>query len=431
MKQTFLPFAVLAFFLATALPCRAQLFVDSIPYTAQELAMDFFDGNCVDVLNAEFEGKVPQITFFEGSQSGLNLNAGLILTTGAASVAAGPNDADNASGGFGVAAPNPLIQQISNGSGFDLAMLHLTIVPHTDSIGFKYIFGSEEYCEYVNSQFNDAFGFWIKGPGYPSETNIAMIPGSQVPVTINNVNHLTNTGFYINNTPDTGVLCGQLPGNAPTMNYVQYDGLTTVLIAGAHVTPDAVYEVWIGVSDIGDGIYDSGVFLSAESLCGDSLLSPSAGFAASGNDLTVKFHNTTKYATKWHWDFGDGATSDDRFPEHSYATLDQQYKVTLIATNYCCSDTSYAFVGTSGVKSAQTTLECKVYPTAFDNQLVIEPADAAAQGQIRISDLSGRVLLQARLNGKTVLHTGELARGAYLLEIQTTDGKLRTQKIVK
>ncbi|MEI6410276.1 MAG: choice-of-anchor L domain-containing protein [Bacteroidota bacterium] len=419
------------FLLALAFPCRAQLFVDTQTYTAEELAMDFFNGNCVDVLAADFQGEPMQITFFEGSQSGLNVNAGLILTTGVATLAASPNNQDFASAGFGIATPDTLIAQISQGASYDRAMLHMTIVPHVDSIGFKYVFGSEEFCEYVGSQFNDAFGFWIQGPGFPTPTNIALIPGTTTPVNINNVNHLYNTTYYINNTPDTGQLCFQAASTAFTTNFIQYDGLTTVLTASALVTPNAPYDVWIGVSDIGDGIYDSGVFLSVESLCGDSLLSPDAAFAMNTTGATVQFQNTSKYATHWHWDFGDGTTSEERFPNHDFGSLNQQYKVTLVAMNYCCADTTVSFVGTSAVADPAATLNCKVYPTHFNNQLIVEPADASLQGQILLSDLSGRVVLQHTLNGKTSLETGSLAKGVYFLEIQADGRRSVVQKIVK
>jgi hypothetical protein len=419
------------FLLVALLPCSAQLFVDSQTYTAEELAMYFFNGNCVQVLAADFQGQPAQITFFDGAQSGLNVNAGLMLTTGNAYVAASPNNSSFASAGYGIETPDTLIAQLTSWASYDRAMFHMTIVPQEDSIGFKYVFGSEEYCEYVGSQFNDAFGFWIQGPGFPIPTNIALIPGTTTPVTINNVNEQLNSSFYINNIPYDSLTCGQTGSTALTTNFIQYDGLTTVLTASASVTPNAIYNVWIGVSDIGDGIFDSGVFLSAESLCGDSLLQPNAAFALNTNNTTIQFQNKSKYASRWHWDFGDGTTSEERFPTHTFASLDQQYKVTLVAMNYCCADTSIVLVGTSAVANPTAALDCKVYPTQFSQQLILEPADASLQGQIRLSDLSGRLVLQHTLNGKTVLETGSLAQGVYFVEVIADGKRALVRKVVK
>lgn len=420
------------FFALGSVPLRAQLFVDPMPYSAEELVMDFFNGTCVDVSQVEFIGVLPeQITFFEGSQSGLGVNAGLILATGNPVAAVGPNTEGGASAGYGVAFPNPLIGSLSTGANYDLAMLHFTIVPHIDSIGFKYVFGSEEFCEYVNSQFNDVFGFWISGPGFTGQQNIALVPSSTTtPVAINNVNHLLNSAYYINNIPADGYLCGQSASTAPTVSTVQYDGLTTVLTASAHVVPEQTYEIWIGISDISDGIFDSGVFLSVESLCGDSLLSPVAAFAMQVNGNAVTFQNTTKYATAWHWDFGDGSTSDERYPTHTYASLDQQYTVKLVSTNYCCSDTSVVLIGTSSVTD-KGYFDCKVYPTRFNDQLTIEPAQDFANGIARLSDLTGRVVFQGAFNGKTVLNVGTVSKGAYLLELVTGDQRRVVYKVVK
>lgn len=419
------------FLLAALLPCSAQLFVDTQPYTAEELAMYFFNGNCVQVLFADFQGQPAQITFFDGAQSGLNVNAGLMLTTGAADLAASPNNKPNASAGYGYVTYDSLIEQLSTGQAFDRAMFHMTIVPQIDSIGFKYVFGSEEFCEFVGSQFNDPFGFWIKGPGFPVPTNIALIPGTNTPVTINTVYDTMSTSYYINNTPYDSLNCGQTLSTALSTNYIQYDGLTKVLTASALVTPNATYEIWIGVSDIADALYDSGVFLSVESLCGDSLLSPNAAFALNTNNNTIQFQNTSKYAARWHWDFGDGTTSEERFPTHTFASLDQQYKVTLVAMNYCCSDTSVLLVGTSAVSDLTAAIDYKVYPSQFSQQLIVEPADARLQGQIRLSDLSGRLVLQHTLNGKTVLETGSLAQGVYFVEVLADGKRSLVRKVVK
>ncbi len=418
-------------FLALSTPASAQLFVDSLTYTAEGLVMDFFDGTCVDVLAVDYTGQPGQKTFFEGSQSGLGVNAGIILTTGEAFVAVGPNDKMGLSAGYGTFFPpgnTPFGQFIqtatNNAASFDWSVLHITLVPHTDSIGFKYVFASEEYCEYVGTQFNDVFGFLISGPGISGVQNIAMIPNSASPVSINNLNHLTNSGFYRNNMPadTTFNFCGQSPSTDPMTQWVQYDGTTTVLTASATVIPDSTYEVWIGISDIGDGIWDSGIFLSIESLCGDSLLSPVSAFQAVTNGNTVKFDNTTKYATAWHWDFGDGATSTERFPEHTYANLDQLYTVRLVATNYCCADTLYTTVGGMSATGAPVQPACRVYPTRFNDLLTIELPGQVQDARLQLTDVAGKIVLQQLLTGKAVLNTGTFPAGAYILEISASNG---------
>ncbi len=423
-------------FLFLAHVASAQsLFVDTVQYAPADIVMDFFNGTCVDVTSVGFSGKPKQLAFFEGSQSGVGVNAGILLTTGEAQVAVGPNDVDNATAGFGISTPDSLLESIAFGALFDRSMLHLSIVPHTDSIGFKYVFASEEYCEYVNTQFNDAFGFWIKGPGASnpdgSPRNIALVPGTSIPVTINNVNYLSNAAYYVNNTPATGDLCGQGP-TPPTqaMDAVQYDGFLSVLTANAVVVPNETYEVWIGIADVGDGVWDSGIFLSVESLCGDSLLSPVVGFNTNITGTPVGFANTTKYATAWNWDFGDGNTSTERFPTHTYTNLNQPYTVRLIGSNWCCADTSFLTVGASATNE-QEAPKLHIYPTQFSDELVIDPTDANLAGELVLTDITGQAILRRSFSGRTVLRTETLPKGIYFVNVHVSGKKSITQKLIK
>lgn len=67
--------------------------------------------------------------------------------------------------------------------------MEFDFVPATDNISFNYVFGSEEYPEYVCSQFNDVFAFFISGPGIVGLQNIAIVQGTaNMPVAINSVN---------------------------------------------------------------------------------------------------------------------------------------------------------------------------------------------------------------------------------------------------
>lgn len=439
MKKHLLPFALFAFTLLTALSSRAQLFVDPLYHAPDSLVMDFFDGSCVNVSNVTFWGHLDQVRFFEGSQSGIGVNAGILLATGNAQVAVGPNNkADAQDGGVGTSTPDDDLKMLSgSASVFDRAKLYFKMVPHTDSVSFKYVFASEEYCEFVGTQYNDAFGFWIKGPGisgpFNGAKNIATFGPSNTYVTINNINHLSPPKLYVNNlSGNIGSieLCGMQPSTNPMVNFVQFDGMTTVLNANTSVMRDSTYEVWIAIGDIADNLYDSGIFLSIESLCGDSLLGPVTHFSVVPNGNTVRFVNHTRYATAWHWDFGDGITSTERFPEHTYTDLNKPYTVRLIATNYCCADTSYYLVGTSSV-AEHLPADFKVYPTQMQHELTVEPSNLSLTGSLTLTDLSGKILLRQPFSGKTVLTTSHLPRGTYFLNIESSDGRRLTHKLAK
>ncbi|MBL7806012.1 MAG: choice-of-anchor L domain-containing protein [Saprospiraceae bacterium] len=229
-------------------------------------------GDCFDITGVTYSGNGSQIGTFSNGLTNIGFDQGMVIATGDCSVAIGPNDQDGASGGFGTSTPDADLAQLSgSGANFDLANIEFDFTPTQTPLTFEYVFASEEYCEYVGSQFNDAFGFFVSGPGisgpFGGAANIATVaPGTYV--TINNVNHLSFSGLYTNNTPATGVLCGQTPSNAPSVNEVQFDGYTKKLTAIANVIPCQTYHIKIKICDIGDGIYDSAVFLKSGSFDG-------------------------------------------------------------------------------------------------------------------------------------------------------------------
>jgi hypothetical protein len=114
------------------------------------------------------------------------------------------------------------------------------------------VFASEEYNEFAGSAFNDIFAFFLNGE------NIALIPGTNIPVSINNINANTNSAFFRNNDPSD--LEEPLPFNT------EFDGFTVVLAASAFVTPGETQRLKIAIADTSDSILDSAVFIKQGSL---------------------------------------------------------------------------------------------------------------------------------------------------------------------
>lgn len=233
---------------------------------AEELIKEvFIGGNCFDVTNVTFAGVAGQIGTFAQGQTNIGFANGMIMATGDVSVAVGPNDQDNASAGYGSGTPDADLANLTNGAIFDRAGIEFDFTPTQTPLTFDFVFASEEYCEYVNTQFNDVFGFFISGPGFVGTQNIALIPGTPTPVAINNVNHLTNAGLYVNNTPAGGTLCGQNAATGPAVNEIQFDGYTRRFTAVANVQVCQTYHIKLKIGDVGDGIFDSAVFLRSGS----------------------------------------------------------------------------------------------------------------------------------------------------------------------
>ncbi|MEM6724298.1 MAG: choice-of-anchor L domain-containing protein [Bacteroidota bacterium] len=390
------------------------LFIDT-SYTADQMVMDFFDQGCVSISNVTFNGAQEQLAFFQGAGTSLNLNAGIFLSTGNVFDAIGPNDSGATSTSFSL----PGDAYIDNAVGLpsvDAAVLEFDLTSTDPDLDFEYIFASEEYPEFVGSSFNDAFAFLIDDQGTVS--NIAMVPASSTIVAINTVNQNINTQYYVDNTGDLDV---------------EFDGRTTTLPAGFTANNSQTYHVKIVVADVSDGVFDSGVFIGIQSLCGDSLLVPPSGFVADLPDPdgnTVTFDNQSSYATDFLWKFGDGNTSTEKSPTHTYAQ-DGTYEVELITFNFCCSDTSKAEIVIGEVTSIDPDLELpyRIFPNPFREMVQVD-LPPQLEGTIRLYDHLGRLSHQERVNGQTVLELGHLPEGIYMLQLETLEGRY-TSRVTK
>ncbi len=222
----------------------AQLFVrDDIPL--EELVRKHFIGEGAKVSNITRRGFPRAMGYFEGRTSNIGIAEGILLTTGWVGIAPGVNDVEDASFPAFSAGDGDL-SALVNRITFDACVLEFDFVPYQDTVSFEYVFASEEYEEYVGSPFNDVFAFFISGPGITGKKNIALVPAAAIPVAINNVNHQTNTVYYVD--------------NAGGMT-VQYDGFTKVLKAVSLVTPCETYRLKLAITDVQDNVLDSGVFL--------------------------------------------------------------------------------------------------------------------------------------------------------------------------
>ena len=271
----------------------AQLIIDN-SMTPEQLVQNVLIGSGVSAFNVVYTGNVNNAicSFSNGGTTNLGIQEGIILSSGVAAEAANPASFHASTNNF--TAGDPDLDMLPGVLGTnDASILEFDFIPQSDSLTFRYVFGSEEYPTFVN-QFNDVFAFFISGPnpsgGNYINENIALVPGTTLPVSINNVNNgNTNTGpcvnceYYINNE-DGSTIC--------------YDGFTTVLEATAILTACSTYHMKLTIADDLDEVYDSGVFLEANSFSATGLQissnfsssSPGYGALIEGcNDATIYF----------------------------------------------------------------------------------------------------------------------------------------------
>jgi gliding motility-associated-like protein len=270
-----LRFYIVAIFACLNVLSYAQPITVTTTQTPQQLVDNVLLGFGVTALNVTINGNpllanTPQsnVGFFTNTNPAFPIDSGLVLTTGNASAAVGPNFSSsftNNNPPTPLVTSDPHLNDIAAGSVTNGVVLEFDFIPQGDSVIFNYMFGSDEYPEFSPSSFNDAFGLFLWGPGitgpyvqagYPNGgMNIATIPGG-IPVTINNVGDASNTNYYVFNE------------TASTLTYgdaIQYDGTTVKLTAAAGVQCNQLYHIKLAISNVGDQSYDSGVFLEAGS----------------------------------------------------------------------------------------------------------------------------------------------------------------------
>ncbi|MCS6990879.1 MAG: choice-of-anchor L domain-containing protein [Chitinophagales bacterium] len=260
--------ACLAFAVCAGAPLHAQLVVTQ-GTNAVQLAQALV-GSGVSISNVVLNCPNGAWGYFNGINSNIGLDSGIVLASGSINNMVGPNSSTGITTNY--QAPGDAdLQAIVGYQTHDACVLEFDVTVTGDTLKFNYVFGSDEYTEWVNSAFNDVFAFFISGPGIPGKSNIALIPNSSIPVAINTVNCLNGSPYYVCNEPSSFMCPASYQCNGPGKGLtVEYDGFTKKLTAIAVVKPCETYHLKLAVADASDQILDSGVWIQAGSLSSTS-----------------------------------------------------------------------------------------------------------------------------------------------------------------
>lgn len=213
--------------------------------------------------------------FFEDKKARLGMSKGLVMTTGGIvglssknmSGSTSNNTHANAEGrgnkldkNTGCADLEKLLEK--GKKTYDACVIELDVVPTADSISFNYVFGSEEYDEYVGSEYNDVFAFFISGEGIKDVQNLAVVPNTKTPVSVNNINGGSNNSYARKGSSNSTFYVSNLDGNMG----LEYDGMTKLMEIRQAVIPYKTYHIKLAIADVGDNAYDSGVLLEGRSI---------------------------------------------------------------------------------------------------------------------------------------------------------------------
>ncbi|MBP7808289.1 MAG: OmpA family protein [Bacteroidia bacterium] len=283
----------------------SQLTVDttlSVEYLVDKILV----GNGIRMGNIQCKTDKQAIGYFKCPDNKIGIKSGLIIASGQAANAVGPNNSPGSTTFLRLIKKKRMridkdIRKISHGSRlYDISIIEFDFIPLYNKVVFEYSFGSEEYKEYVGSQFNDVFGFFVSGPEM-KQKNVALLPNDKNAVTINNVNQKKNKIYFIDNDPFLNNKLFKSVSFKPRLSFwqklstlfskktkqgdsvlfytkafksgldptllktFQYDGFTKKMKVIFFATPYEKYHIKIAIADAGDAAFDSGVFLEEKS----------------------------------------------------------------------------------------------------------------------------------------------------------------------
>lgn len=235
----------LLFFIATA-DIFAQITVTQYPTVQQVTAA--LQGNNTTVSNLVIHCPNLAIGLINATNSNLGMGNGLALCTGTANSLASPNNDEGTSWNFFTDGDSDLatLAGVVFSNTHDACMVELDIVPAYDNLNFQFVFGSEDYPETNNPQWQDVCAVLVSGNGISGKQNIAVVPGTSTIVSAGTIDSTNNPSLFVNNRNGTTV---------------QYDGFTTLLNGTAATVPQNTYHLKIGIVDLGDAISDSGLMI--------------------------------------------------------------------------------------------------------------------------------------------------------------------------
>lgn len=162
-----------------------------------------------------------------------------------------------------------------------------------------------------------------------------------------------------------------------------------------------------------------------------------SNFSSSVSGPTVTFTNTSTNADDYLWDFGDGNSSTEKNPVHTYANVGA-YTVKLTASSPCNSSEKTAEVtATVGVNEFLAQLDVRVSPNPTSGDFRVElQSNRSGDLRLTLTDAAGRqvktVETPIAVGANTVRFDGlQLPAGIYQLALQQAGSVITVAVVVQ
>lgn len=220
--------------------------------TATEMAETIF-GDGVTVVSASYTGDNQSSGIYTNGDSispwATPGDTGVIFSTGHADDFTNSwgqsNHSTNTSTNTSGQNNNSDFNALAGARTYDASYIDVDFIPTGDTLTMSFVFASEEYPEWVNSNFNDAVGVWING-------NLVELNVGDGGADPGNINTTDTQNLYYDNTSD--------------QYNTEMDGFTVTLTLTIPVVPGEVNSIRIGIADVGDSGFDSNLLIAGDSM---------------------------------------------------------------------------------------------------------------------------------------------------------------------
>lgn len=297
--------------------------------------------------------------------------------------------------------------------------------------------------------------------GYAGQVGVAYTQSTTQPNTIDFVDNSIQSGFAGNKVTlycfygdnDSGVVSSNFSHAypAPGKYYVQYGFMENDTLGKGYHTQDW-YRDTIEVLPF-----------APTSFCQASYWVDTLN---SGNNVALIYNNSTpsqkdtNYTTSYHWDFGDGDTSNLPYPNHTYASAgyyeicltvnSQDSAGTSCTSTFCDSlgiDTTGALIyknssfslqvlePTIGVEEVKAIMNLTLFPNPVEDFVTITGLNEVEGKKLdfRVYSTSGNLLIQRQIENTQdaqILDLTKLQKGVYVLQL-SSEGKIFNYRILK
>ncbi|MFV8333902.1 choice-of-anchor L domain-containing protein [Flavobacterium sp. GSP14] len=330
----------------TLFDATAQSIVVNDSYTAQQLVENVLvNSSCVTVSNFTvkgdpFSGSQNSYGYFNNQGGSFPFTEGIVLSTWSSQNSQGPFVRNLGGGNSAWLGDADLEKALGISNTINATVLEFDFKALTDFISFDYLFASNEYQDDFPCNYSDGFAFLIKEVNTTTYVNLAVLPGTSIPVSSKNIHPTINP---VPNSTEPIKSCGPeneiyWGGYNTATSPANYAGQTKILTAQTKVEPGKTYHIKLVIADERNRFYDSAVFLKAGSFLPKIDLGPDRLLAnnnpiCSGEGYTIdaKLPASLGYTYKWYKDNVAFINNSSSFTATSPGT----YKVEVQLTPSC------------------------------------------------------------------------------------------------